>query len=216
MANKSSGLAKRGKHDLPTFLKKKLDTAKLEYVRGLGVRNCKYVETMKMFENLARIAEGLCSQVQCDDEFKKLEHRVVKINPLAVREIAIWHSQIRKRLRRTAFVKTGWTILLVRDLPLQIFEHIICMCAANTCFETTVTRTVKDDVVQFTDIRKVKYLFKHVGIHETLRKQISNQGSAEVIVSKVKPFQLQYNKRKEQLRVSCHFGFWNAHGIPQF
>ena len=53
---------------------------------------------MKMFENLGRIAEGLCSQVQCDDEFRKLKHRVVEINPLAVQEIAIWHSQIRKRL----------------------------------------------------------------------------------------------------------------------
>ena len=62
------------------------------------------------------------------------------------------------------------------------------MCTANTCFETTVPRTVKDDVVQFTDIRKVKYLFKHVGIYETLTKQISNQGSAKVIVSKIKPF----------------------------
>ena len=85
---------------MATFLKKDLNSAKLEYLRGLGVRNCKYVETMKMFENLAKIAEGLCSQVQCDDEFKKLEHRVVEINPLAVREIAMWYSQIRKRLRR--------------------------------------------------------------------------------------------------------------------
>ena len=89
------------------------------------------------------------------------------------------------------------------------------MCTANTCFETVI-RTGKEDVVQFTDIQKVKYLFKHVGIYETLRKRISNQGSAKVIVSKVKPFQLKYNKRKGQLRVSCHFGFWNAHGIPQF
>ena len=137
---------------------------------------------------------------------------VVEINRLAVREIAIWHSQICKRLRRTAFVKPGWTILLVRDLPHQIFDHIICMCIANTCFKTTVTRTVKDDIVQFTVIRKVKYLFKHVNINETLTKQISNQGSAKVSASKVKPFQLQYNERKEQLRVSCHFGFWNAHG----
>ena len=123
-----------------------------------------------MFENFAKIAEGLCSQVQCDDEFKKLEHRVVEINPLAVREITIWHSQIRERLRRTAFVKTGWTILLLRDLPHQIFEHIICMCTTNTCFETTVARTVEDDVVQFTGIRKVKYLSKHIGIYETLTK----------------------------------------------
>jgi hypothetical protein len=61
-------------------------------------------------------------------------------------------------------------------------------------------------------------VFKNVGIvDETLKKVISNQGRAEVIVSKTKPFQLQYNKNKEQLRVSCNFGFWNNHhGIPQF
>ena len=105
MADKSSGLAKGGKQDLATFLKKDLSSAKLEYLRGLGVRNCKYVETMKMFENLAKIAEGLCSQVQCDDELKKLEHRVVEINPLAAREIAIWYSQIRKRLRQYCLCK---------------------------------------------------------------------------------------------------------------
>ena len=170
-----------------------------------------------MFENLSRIADGLCKGVQCKDEFKKLEHSVVEIHPLAVREIALRHSNIIKRLRRRAFVKTGWTIVLVRDLPRQIFEHIICICTANTCFEITVSRTGKEDIVKFTDMRKVKYVFKNVGIvDETLKKVISNQGRAEVTVSNTKPFQLQYNKNKEQLRVSCNFGFWNTHGIPQF
>ena len=97
----------------------------MQYLRRLGIENPKYMETTKMFENLLRIADGLCNGVQCKDEFKKLEHSVIEIHPLAVREIALWHSNIIKRLRRRAFVKTGWTIVLVRDLPRQICTLLV-------------------------------------------------------------------------------------------
>lgn len=62
-----------------------------------------------MFENLTKIANGLCQEVETEDEFEKLEHHIVEIHPFAVREISIWHSQIMRRLRKTAFVQTGWS-----------------------------------------------------------------------------------------------------------
>ena len=92
-----------------------------------------------MLQSSARL--GRLWGVESDDEFTKLQHRVVNIHALAVREISVWHTQILRRLRRTAFVKTGWTILLVRDVPCKIFDHILDICTANTSFATTVVRT---------------------------------------------------------------------------
>jgi hypothetical protein len=85
-----------------------------------------------MFENLAKIADSLCQGVDSDDDFGKLKHRVVPVHPFAVREISVWNAQIRKWLRRKAYVKTGWKMVLVRDLPMKINEHIKCLCTANT------------------------------------------------------------------------------------
>jgi hypothetical protein len=112
-----------------------------------------------MFENLAKIADSLCQGVDLDDDFEKLKHRVVPIHTFAVREISVWNAQIRKRLGRKAYVKTGWKIVLVRDLPMKIYEHIEGPCTANTRYATNVSRSSKKDIVQFTDIRKVNYIF---------------------------------------------------------
>ena len=202
--------------NLDEFLKKFLDDAKGKYLQKLGIGHGKYVETLKIFEELSKIAKGLSEEVQSVDEFEKLKHHVVEIHPLATREISIWHWQIFKKLRRTPFVKTGWTILLIRDVPLKIFEHILSMCTANTSYCTVVTRTAKEDIVKFINVRKLVYLFKNIGISDRLKKTISNAGRAEVIVSDDKPFQLLYKKNREQLRISCFFGFWNYNGILQF
>ena len=121
-----------------------------------------------------------------------------------------------QKLRRTPFVKTSWTIILVRYVLLKMFEHILQICTANTSYCTLVTRTAKEDIVKLTDMRKLMYLFKNIEISDNLKKTISNAGTAEVIISQDKPFQLLYKKNKEQLRVSCFFGFWNSHGVPQF
>lgn len=90
------------------------------------------------------------------------------------------------------------------------------MCTANTCFATNVTRSSKEDIVQLTDIQKVNYIFKKVGVDEISQKSISNIGTANVIVSAEKPVQLVYSKGKEQLKVIAHFAFWNVHGVAQF
>ena len=121
-----------------------------------------------------------------------------------------------QKLRRTPFVKTSWTIILVRYVLLKMFEHILQICTVNTSYCTLVTRTAKEDIVKLTDMRKLMYLFKNIEISDNLKKTISNAGTAEVIISQDKPFQLLYKKNKEQLRVSCFFGFWNSHGVPQF
>ena len=206
----------RSKSTLSSFVKKGIDNVKQKYLSNLGIGSPKYVETLKMFESLSKIADGLCGGVESDDEFTKLQHRVVNIHALAVREISVWHTQILRRLRRTAFVKTGWAILLVRDVPCKIFDHILDICTANTSFATTVVRTNKDISVKFTDVRKVMYIFKYCGIIGNLSKDFKNLGKAKVITSEEKSFQLFYKKRNEQLKVTCHFGFWNSHGIPQF
>ena len=94
--------------------------------------------------------------------------------------------------------------------------HIECLCTANTRYATNISRSSKEDTVQFTDIRKVNYMFKQVGVNDSLKKAISNVGIAKVIVCSEKPFKLVYLKSKEQLKVIAHFGFWNVHGVAQF
>ena len=72
--------------NLREFLHVNLDKTKEKYLRSLGIRNPKYVETLKMFENLVNIADSLCQRVDSDDDFEKLKHRVVPVHPFAVRD----------------------------------------------------------------------------------------------------------------------------------
>ncbi len=79
--------------NLDEFIKKSLDDAKGKYLRKLGIGHKKYVETLKMFEELSKITKGLSKEVQSPDEFDKLKHHVVEIHPLATREIVICMAQ---------------------------------------------------------------------------------------------------------------------------
>ena len=204
-------------NNLNLFVKDVLSNGKAKYLKDLGIGRPKYVESSRMFDNLLKTAGGLCKEVIAEDEFEKLEHHIVEIHPFAVREISIWHSQITRRLRKKALVQTGWKIILVRDLPCKMFEHIVRICTANTCFATKTTQTTVEHVVEFTDARKVMYIFKQVaGIHKDLRKTFAHFGVAKAFVSQEKPFKLSYKVKNEQLKVQCHYGFWNSHGVPQF
>ena len=91
---------------------------------------------------------------------------------------------------------------MARDLPKEIFEHIECLCTANTCCETNISRSSKEDIIQFTDVRKVNYIFKQVGVSTSLKKVISNVGTAKVIVCAEKPFKLVYTRMCMELRSS--------------
>ena len=71
--------------NLREFLHVNLDKTKGKYLRSLGIGNPKYVETLKMFENLAKIADSPCQGVDSDDDFEKLKHRVVPVHPFAIR-----------------------------------------------------------------------------------------------------------------------------------
>ena len=71
--------------------------------------------------------------------------------------------------------------------------------------------------VEFTDMRKVIYIFKQAAdIYKDLKKTFANLGEAKAIVSEEKPFKLLYKMKKEQLKVECHHGFCNTHEVPQF
>ena len=154
-------------NNLSLFLKELLSNGKAKYLKNLAMGSPKYVESYKMFENLLKIASDLCKEVNAVDEFEKLEHHIVEIHPFAVREISIWHSQIIRRLRKKALVQTGWKIVLVRDLPCKILEHIVHICTANTCFATKTTQTKVERIVEFMDMRKVIYIFKQAAdIHK--------------------------------------------------
>ena len=50
---------------------------------------------------------------------------------------------------------------------MKIYEHIECLCTANTRYATNVSRSSKEDIVQFTGIRKVNYIFKQVGVDDS-------------------------------------------------
>ena len=67
-------------NQLSSFVKEVLEKGKSKYRSNLGIGSPKYVESMKMFENFTKIANGLCQEVQTEDEFEKLEHHIVEIH----------------------------------------------------------------------------------------------------------------------------------------
>lgn len=54
-------------NQLSSFLKELLGKGKAKFLSNLGIERIpKYVQSMKMFENLRKIASGLCKEVETD------------------------------------------------------------------------------------------------------------------------------------------------------
>ena len=60
--------------------------------------------------------------------------------------------------------KTGKTKGIYRKTRKPLRRREECLCTANTCYETNISRSSKEDIIQFKDVRKVNYIFKQVGV----------------------------------------------------
>ena len=50
---------------------------------------------------------------------------------------------------------------------------------------------------------------------DILGRPIRGGEETRLIVSESKPVEFYYSYTTETLRVTCHYGFWNVHGVPQ-
>ena len=95
-------------NQLSSFVKEVLEKGKSKYRSNLGIGSPKYVESMKCSRILQKSQMAFAKKFKPRTNSKNWSIILLKFT-IAVREISIWHSQIMRRLRKTAFVQTGWS-----------------------------------------------------------------------------------------------------------
>ena len=131
------------------------------------------------------------------------------------------HEAIIKRLRSTPSLSNPWRSVFQKDIPVEVFDIIWKIIKRNGFGHETLETKAKVSISIF-DIRKAVYLFNYLNKDgvitekcKLLKKDFKNGECASVVVSRDKPFCVNYNKNSEVLSISFSYGVWNQNGIPQ-
>ena len=172
--------------------------------------------SLNILEDFSRVSDWALTQ-RLERPSKKYQHDYVQSFPIVKREF----NRIRKipvrKTRPRATLSNKWKTIARRSIPKEIFANVEHYLADSELVDDVsrtdrrITLTVNKDMEEF-----FKQLCKEAERQQDiLERPIWGGGETRLIVSESKPVEFYYSYKTETLRVTCHYGFWNAHGVPQ-
>ena len=113
-----------------------------------------------------------------------------------------------------------WKTIARRSIPKEIFANVERYLADSVSeLVDDVSRT--DRRITFTVLKDMEEFFKQLCTEAEIQQDVLGRpirggggGETWLIVTESKP-EFYYSYTTETLRVTCHCGFWNVHGVPQ-
>ena len=103
--------------------------------------------------------------------------------------------------------------MIARTFLFQVFDEIrnlLQVGGGHTDKETKAMIYIK-----FTDMNKLKYLFRQASCLQFIEKTDDEGKRANVMVSDTVPFCIAYSKKKERVFISYKYTWYNKFGICQ-
>ena len=165
--------------------------------------------SLNILEDFSRVSDWALAR-RLERPSKKYQHDYVQSFPIVKREV----NRIRKILVRETRPRTTlhnkWKTIARRSIPNESFANV----------ERYLVDSELVDDVSRTDRRISLTVHKNNFVQRLItarrpRKTYSGWGETRLIVTELKPAEFYYSYTTETLRVTCHCGFWNVHGVPQ-
>ena len=176
--------------------------------------------SLNTLEDFSRVSDWALTQ-RLERSSKKYQHDYVQSFPIVKREV----NRIRKILvwgtRPRTTLHNKWKTIARRSIPKEIFANVERYLADSVSeLVDDVSRT--DRRITFTVHKDMEEFFKQLCTEAEIQQDVLGRpiwggvgGETRLIVTESKPAEFYYSYTTETLRVTCHCGFWNVHGVPQ-
>lgn len=171
-------------------------------------------EAKHMLEELFRKHEE-----RITNQVSFLLQRRVQVEPMIKSEVSQWFIILRRRMTPSAKANNPWFIKFERGLVKEIFDSIREIVHSSPSHfglqstgSTNITFINKNRLVR--DLKKLTNIKKDE-IKTILAKDFKGTRlgcKADIVVTDKKPFVISYDTRKMQVKVWCHYGYWNELG----
>ena len=152
--------------------------------------------------------------------FTKVRLSRIQVGPVIEEEITIWLKSVQRRLSERMRARDPWTITFTRDVPRRIIPFFLeVVQRAPSSFGVSCTETRVTDTISYTKQNRLLRDFSKLcdTTKESIEVYFSKgikvpKGNAKVIISADKPFVISLFKRKQQVKLKCHYNFTNEYG----
>ena len=198
--------------EIRDIFKRHLTEAESEVRRGYQATDA----SLNILEDFSRVSDWALTR-RLERPSKKYQHDYVQSFPIVKRELNRIRKILVRKTRPRATLRNKWKTIAKRSIPKEIFANVERYLADSELVDDVsrtdrrITLTVNKDMEQF---------FKQLCTEaerqqDILGRPIRGGGETRLIVSESKPVEFYYSYTTETLRVTCHYGFWNVHGVPQ-
>ena len=174
----------------------------------------------KISEDFSKVSEWTL-KLNLERPSKRYQYDFVQSFPIMKRELNRICKILVRKTRPRATLKNQWKSIAKRAMPREVFltlEHYLAEKGAVDDVSRTKCRCT------LTGHQGLEDIFKELSSEspgqasfdeDIIVKKFRGGGYSRLEISGEKPIEFYYSYTTETIRVTCHYGFWNVHNIPQ-
>ena len=173
-----------------------------------------------LFKELRCFTDKLVQKYDAKNKKEELlcSMEISGIRSLVVSEALFWNKVILRRMRKTPRQGCPYRIDISHRLNKEIFEnlHAMLTCVSEYGLDTVVGKSRNSTTINIWHFRKLELFFKDILDERYVSFEKNVQGCClKLLVNNEKLFTIKYNYTLEKLELSCFYGKWNIHHVPQ-
>ena len=140
-----------------------------------------------------------------------------KVHTLVAKEVLYWKKVIQRRMHKTPRQACPYRI----DISYRLSEEIFCCikdlltCVSQYGLEMHQSKGVT--TIKIWCKRKLELFFNDIlgAASGGLPTKVIKNAIVKILISEQKVFTLKYRKASERMEITCFYGVWNEHHVPQ-
>ena len=170
------------------------------------------------FKELRSAKDLIVKKYEATCETKKLHYAMElgKVHTIVAKEVLYWKKVIQRRMHNTPRQSCPYRIDLSYRLCEEIFSGIKDLtCVSQYGLEIHQSKAIT--TIKIWSKGKLELFFNDVlgAASAGLPTKVIKNATVKILISKQKVFTLKYTKASERMEITCFYGVWNEHHVPQ-
>ena len=171
------------------------------------------------FKELGSAKDLIVKKYEATCERQKLHYAMElgKVHTLVAKEVLYWKKVIQRRMHKTPRHSCPYRIDLSYRLSEEIFSCIKNLLTCVSQYGLEIHKSKGSTTIKIWSKRKLELFFNDVlgAANGGLPTKVVKNATVKILISEQKVFTLKYTKAPERREITCFYGVWNEHHVPQ-
>ena len=171
------------------------------------------------FKELRVAKDLIVKKYEATCERQKLHYvmELGKVHTIVTKEVLYWKKVIQRRMHKTPRQSCPYRIDFSYRLSEEIFSCIKDLLTCVSQYGLEIHQTKGTTTIKIWSKRKLELFFNDVlgAACGGLPTKVIKNATVKILISEQKVFTLKYTRACERMEITCFYGVWNEHHVPQ-